>query len=55
LVHEHREKPAASPPTSGGPTELQKIRREVLSLSDRAKKVADRIEVLITQQGQDLA
>jgi hypothetical protein len=47
---------SASPkPESNVQLELRKIRREVLMLSDRAKKLADRIDVLITEQGQDLA
>lgn len=40
-------------PALGGQSELQKIRREILMLSDRAKKLATRIDVLITQQGQE--
>jgi hypothetical protein len=37
------------------PMELQKIRRELLALSDRAVKLAARLDVLITQQGQEIA
>lgn len=36
-----------------GPTELQKIRRELLTLSDHARKLAARLDVLITNESQD--
>jgi len=34
-------------------SEMQRIRRELLSLADRATKLATRLNVLITKQGQE--